>query len=413
MINYERYQLKNGLTILIHNDTATPMAAVNVLYKVGSRDENPQKTGLAHLLEHLMFSGSLNAPNFDHIIQSAGGENNAFTNNDITNYYDIVPANNLETALFLEADRMNNLILKEDKFEVQKKVVIEEFKETCLEKPYGMIWHNLSQMAFKQNHYQWPTIGFNIKQIEDITLQDVKDFYKNFYSPNNAILSIAGNLDIEKTKALVQQYFDNIPSSPVQRTNNPIEPAQNRMRSRTQTGKVPLHSIHLAFHMPDRLSKEYMALDLLSDILASGDSARMVKSLSKESEIFSYIDVYITGTQGPGLFLVEGKLEEGTDLVAAEKAIWEVLETIKKEEVTTKELIICQNKFESALVFSEMSVLNKTINLGYFESIGKPEMINNEAELYKSITPADIKKVARKLITKKNCSRLIIKKKNK
>ncbi len=409
MIEYERYVLKNGLRVLIHEDKSTPMVAVNVLYDIGSKDENPEKTGFAHLFEHLMFGGSANIPDFDDPIQLAGGENNAFTNNDMTNFYDVLPAENLEVALWLESDRMLSLNFDEKVLETQRKVVVEEFKETCLNEPYGDVWHHISELAYKQHPYRWPTIGLEPKHVEDAKLEDVKDFFFRFYRPNNAILVVAGNVKPKKALRLVEKWFEDIPAGEAPNRQLPIEPPQQDFREKTVEGKVPVDALYLVFHTCSRTHPDFYAVDLLSDVLASGPSSRLYRRLLKERKLFSHIDCYITASNDPGLLIVEGKPTDGVSMEDAEKAIWEELELLISEPISQSELEKIVNKSESSLVFSEVSVLNKAINLAFFELVGDASIINRETSLYQQVTVEEMNRVAKEVFRRKNCSKLIYK----
>lgn len=409
MIEYERYVLKNGLRVLIHEDKSTPMVAVNVLYDIGSKDENPEKTGFAHLFEHLMFGGSANIPDFDDPIQLAGGENNAFTNNDMTNFYDVLPAENLEVALWLESDRMLSLNFDEKVLETQRKVVVEEFKETCLNEPYGDVWHHISELAYKQHPYRWPTIGLEPKHVEDAKLEDVKEFFFKFYRPNNAILVVAGNVKPKKALRLVEKWFEDIPAGESRFRQLPVEPPQQDFREKTVEGKVPVDALYLVFHTCSRTHPDFYAVDLLSDVLASGPSSRLYRRLLKEKKLFSHIDCYITASNDPGLLIVEGKPTDGVSMKDAEKAIWEELELLISEPISQSELEKIVNKSESSLVFSEVSVLNKAINLAFFELVGDASIINRETSLYQQVTVEEMHRVAQDVFRRKNCSKLIYK----
>jgi predicted Zn-dependent peptidase len=409
MISYYRTTLENGLRVLVHEDQSTPMVAVNVLYDVGARDESVERTGFAHLFEHLMFSGSLHIPNFDNPIQSAGGENNAFTNSDITNFYDVVPADNIETAFWLESDRMLGLNFSEKALETQQKVVVEEFKETCLNEPYGDVWHHLLALAYQQHPYRWPTIGLVPEHVEQATLAEVKAFFYKYYRPNNAILAVAGNCTAPQVEELAKKWFGEIPRSAVPTRNLTPEPPQTEHRRKTVTADVPLDAIFMAFHAPKRISPEHYAVDLLSDILCNGQSSRLFRQLVKNEGLFTEIDCYITGTADSGLFIVEGKPADGVSLETAEAAIWNVLENIKNIPVPEIELQKIKNKAESTLVFSELSALNKAMNLAYFEAVGDIDLINREEELYQTITVEDIQTQAQAIFRKENCSVLIYK----
>ncbi len=404
LIKYERFQLDNGLKVIVHEDDSTPMAAINLLYNVGARDESPDKTGFAHLFEHLMFSGSANVPDFDDPIQMAGGENNAFTNNDITNFYDVVPAENMELVFWLESDRMLSLNINEQSLDVQRKVVVEEFKESCLNQPYGDAWHHISELAYEVHPYRWPTIGKVPKHIEEATLEDVKEFYQKHYIPNNAILAVAGKVTVEEVKVLVEKWFGDIPKGATPNRTIPKEPIQKEFHKRIQDAKVPTNAMYLAFHGPGRDEDSYYTFDLLSDVLSNGSSSRLFRRLLKERRIFTEIDAYITGSIDPGLLIIEGKPSEGVSLEYAEAAIWEELELLKSELVGEHELQKVKNKVESTLIFSEASVLNKAINLAFFEAMDRPELINEEALHYQKVTADGLQKMAREILTRENCS---------
>lgn len=404
MIKYERFQLDNGLKVIVHEDDSTPMVAINLLYKVGARDESPDKTGFAHLFEHLMFSGSSNVPDFDDPIQMAGGENNAFTNNDITNFYDVVPAENMEVVFWLESDRMLSLNINEQSLDVQRKVVAEEFKESCLNQPYGDAWHHISELAYKVHPYRWPTIGKIIKHIEEATLEDVKSFYEKHYRPNNAVLAVAGKVTLEEVKALAEKWFGDIPKGNVHDRTIPKEPIQKEFHQRIQNAKVPSNAMYLAFHGPGRQEDSYYTFDLLSDVLCNGNSSRLFRRLLKERRLFTEIDAYITGSIDPGLLIIEGKPSEGISLEEAEAAIWEELDLIKAELVDELELQKVKNKVESTLIFSEASVLNKAINLAFFEAMDRPELVNEEVLQYQKVTREGLQQLAREVLTRENCS---------
>lgn len=385
------------------------MVVVNVLYNVGARDESPDKTGFAHLFEHLMFGGSKHISNFDDVIQLAGGDNNAFTNNDITNFYDILPAENIETAFWLESDRMLSLNFDEKVLEVQRKVVVEEFKESCLNQPYGDVWHHLADMAYKVHPYQWPTIGKVPKHVEDATLDDVKSFFYKFYRPNNAVLTVVGNVSSAQVKALTQKWFSDIPAGTIPPRSFPTEPPQEKLEQRINEANVPVDALYLAFHTSARAEDDYYATDLMSDILSHGPSSRLYRKLLKEQQLVSHIDCYVTGNIDPGLLIIEGKPSEGVSLEQLEDAIWKELELLKAEAVSERELEKVKNKIESTLEFSETNILNKAINLAFFEVLGDANKINEEVQLYRQTTVEDIQRIANKLFTKENCSELYYK----
>ena len=406
MIAFSRFELANGLRVIVHEDESTPMVALNVLYNVGSRDESPDKTGFAHLFEHLMFGGSVNAPDFDGPIQRAGGENNAFTNNDITNFYDLLPAQNIETAFWLESDRMLGLNFDEKVLEVQRKVVVEEFKETCLNQPYGDAWHHITDLAYKVHPYQWPTIGKRPKHVEDASMEDVRSFYYNYYRPNNAILVVCGNISLDKARRLTEKWFADIPAGTIPPRNLPAEPPQQKLQQRINRAKVPNDALYLAFHSPSRTHPDFYATDLLSDILCNGSSSRLYRRLLKEQQLFSQIDCYITGSIDPGLLIIEGHPAKGVSQEAAEQAIWKELEELKAELLPPRELLKIKNRIESTLAFSELNVLNKAINIAFFELLGDADIINQEVSYYRAVTAEDVMRIANKILTPENCSEL-------
>ena len=414
MIEFSRFTLDNGLTLLVHEDKSTPMVAVNVLYNVGSRDESPDRTGFAHLFEHLMFGGSSNVPDFDEPIQMAGGENNAFTNNDITNFYDVLPAENLETAFWLESDRMLSLNFSQKVLDVQRKVVVEEFKETCLNEPYGDAWHHLSDMAFKVHPYRWPTLGKVPKHIEEATMEDVKDFYVKYYRPNNAILSVCGPVTPDRIRDLTQKWFGDIEAGKIPTRRLPQEPPQKRLERRiSESPNIPTDALYLAFHIPGRLHPDYYTADLLSDVLCNGPSSRLFRQLLKNEKLFASIDCYITGSIDPGLLIIEGRPLEGISLEKAESAIWRVIEELQLKGVSERELQKVKNKVETNLAFSELNVLNKAINLAFFELLGNADLINEEILRYQAIKSADIQRLAIDTLTPDNCSQLYYRYKSK
>ncbi|MCB9282887.1 MAG: insulinase family protein [Lewinellaceae bacterium] len=412
MINYTRFILPNGLRVLVHEDDSTPMVAVNVLYNVGARDELPEKTGFAHLFEHLMFGGSAHVPDFDDPIQTAGGENNAFTNNDITNFYDILPAENIETALWLESDRMLSLNFDPNVLDVQRKVVVEEFKETCINQPYGDVWHHLADMAYQVHPYRWPTIGKVPKHVEDATMDDVRSFYSRFYNPNNAILVLTGNIKPARARKLVNKWFGDIPPGEIPERTFPVEPPQKRLQQRILHANVPVDALYLAFHCAGRMEPDYYTTDLLSDILSNGPSSRLFRRLLKEQRLVTSIDCYITGSIDPGLFIIEARPTNGYSLQQIEAAIWKELEEIKAQVISDREMEKVKNKMESTLVFSESNILNQALNLALFELLGDPDQINREVELYQSVTAEDIQRVSKTLFSPDNCSALYYKANN-
>ena len=406
MITYDRFVLDNGLRVLVHKDNATPLACVNILYDVGSRDEDPDQTGFAHLFEHLMFGGSANIPNYDEPLQRVGGENNAFTSNDITNYYLTLPSDNLETAFWLESDRMLSLAFSEKSLDVQRHVVIEEFKQRYLNQPYGDVWLLLRPLAYKVHPYQWATIGKEIAHIENAKIEDVKAFFSKFYCPNNAIMVVAGDVELDEVKKLSEKWFADIPANYHFKRNIAPEPPQTEPRTLTVQRDVPFDALYKVYHMCSRYDKEYYTVDIISDILSRGNSSRLYVELVKKRRLFGDLNAYLTGDLDNGLFVISGKLSEGVDIKEAEAAIEEELEKLKTVLVSEHELTKVKNKIESTLVFSETEVLNKAMNLAVSELLGDAGLINREAEFYRAVTSAAIREESQKLFDKNNCSTL-------
>ncbi|MEQ1745321.1 MAG: pitrilysin family protein [Saprospiraceae bacterium] len=407
MVDFSRKILPNGLRVLVHEDRNTPLVAVNVTYHVGSRDESPDKTGFAHLFEHLMFAGSRNAPDFDEPLQRAGGENNAYTTNDYTTFYEILPAENLETALFLESDRMLALNVGKRALNVQRRVVVEEFKETCLNEPYGDAWHHLSELMFRVHPYRWPVIGLVPEHVENANLDDVRDFFHRWYTPNNAVLTIAGNITAEQAFPLAEKWFGSIPPGPDPLRNLPEEPPQTELQQRTVHADVPMPAVYLAFRTPPRLHPDFYPMDLLTDVLAQGQSSRLYRRLVKEQRLFSSIDAYVTANIDPGLLIVEGKPAEGVSPETALAAIWAELDALKAVPVEARELEKILHRFESTIVFSETSVMNKAQNLGFYEILQSAELMNDETATYRAVSSADLQRVAGEMFQEKNAGVLI------
>lgn len=404
MITFDKFQLENGLRVIVHKDTSTLVAALNILYDVGARDEDPEKTGFAHLFEHLMFGGSVNIPNYDSPLQMAGGENNAFTSNDITNYYITLPVNNLETAFWLESDRMLSLAFSEKSLDVQRNVVIEEYKQRYLNQPYGDVWLLLRPLAYKVHPYYWNTIGKNIMHIEEATMDDVKAFFKKFYCPNNAILVVSGNVETHEVKRLCEKWFSPIPKGNKPERNLPAEPIQTEKRFLEMERKVPVDAIYKVYHMCSRADDNFYATDIISEILSRGNSSRLYQNLVKEKKIFTEIDAYVSGDLDAGLFTFSGKPANGISLKDAEIAIDSEIENLKMEMVSERELQKVKNKIESTLLFSEISVLNKAMNLAMFELLGDASLVNKEVEKYLAVTPQKVQELAKEIFNEKNSS---------
>lgn len=412
MINYNKFTLKNGLKVIVHTDKSTPIVAMNILYNVGARDESPNQTGFAHLFEHLMFGGSKNIPTYDTPLEKAGGENNAFTSNDITNYYLTIPKENLETAFWLESDRMTDLAFTPKSLEVQRQVVIEEFKQNYLNQPYGDLWMLLKPLAYKKHPYLWNTIGKDISHIESATIEDVKSFYQRFYNPNNAIMVLAGNIELEEAEELSKKWFEGIPAGQAIERNLPKEPAQKEARRLQVERDVPADMLLIAFHMCDRLNPDYQATDLISDILSGGASSRFTRRLVKEKALFSELDAIITGDIDPGLFVISGKPNPGVSMEEAENAIWEEIETLKKDKIEALELEKVKNKVESTLIYEKVNVLNKAMGLAQHELLGNANDINTEVNQYWAVSADQIQRIAKEIFTTKNSNTLYYLKKD-
>lgn len=410
MITVNRHILENGLRIVHSEDTTTQMVALNLLYDVGARDEHPEHTGFAHLFEHLMFGGSINIPDYDTPVQNAGGENNAWTNNDITNYYITLPCNNAEIGFWLESDRMLSLNFNEKSLEIQKNVVTEEFKQRNLNQPYGDVSHILRKMAYKTHPYRWPTIGKEISHIMNATLEEVKDFFYSFYAPNNAILAVSGNITFEETKRLAAKWFGDIPARDIKPRELPQEESQTEEHRVTVFRDVPVDTLYMAFHICGRRDSSYHTFDIMSDILCNGRSSRLIQRLVIEKKIFNSIDAYISGSIDSGLFHITGKPCDGVSLEEAEKAVWEELEDLKKHPVEELELEKVKNRYESEQIFSNINYLNVATNLAFFELIGKAEDINDEVRKYRSVSSEQITEMARKCFINTNSNILYYKK---
>lgn len=402
MIQFSRFVLPNGLRVLVHEDNSTPMAVVNVLYDVGARDEDPNRTGFAHLFEHLMFGGSINIPEYDDELQKAGGENNAYTTNDLTNYYCQLPSANIETAFWLESDRMLSLAFSKKSLDVQRKVVCEEFKEHYINRPYGDIWFKMREMAYEQHPYRWMTIGKELKHVEEASLDDVKQFFRKHYNPSNAILVVAGNVVTEQVYELAIKWFGDIPAGEKYNRNLPQESIQQEARRLDITADVPVDAFLKTWHMPSRLDPDYYVADLITDILGSGASSRLYQSLVKEKQLFTNIDCYHFGSTDAGLICVDGKLVKGIRLEDAELAVQAQLDLLIREGVSVLELEKVKNKTESTMAFEDMSVMNRAASLAYYELLGDANLMNTELERYNAVTADQLVELSRKLFEEKN-----------
>jgi zinc protease len=406
MINYKKFELSNGLRVIVHTDNTSPMVAVNILYDVGAKDEDEQRTGFAHLFEHLMFGGSINIEEYDEPLQSAGGENNAYTTNDLTNYYIQLPKKNLETALWLESDRMLSLAFSEKSLDVQRKVVCEEFKEHYLNKPYGDVWHHLRTLTYKVHPYKWMTIGKELSHIETAQLQDVKDFFNKHYNPSNAILCLAGDIEETEAQQLCEKWFGSIPAGNKYTRSLPTEPKQAEARTLTVNAKVPVSALYKAYHIPGRMELGYHECDLITDILSGGKSSRLYQALVKEQQLCSSIGCYHLGTVEPGLIIIDAKIADGIDIKTANEAIDNVLQHFLKEGVADIELHKVKNKTESIIAFEDLSLTSRANNLAFYELLGDTELINTELDKYNAVTLDSLMQQAHKIFTSENSNTL-------
>jgi zinc protease len=404
MIPFEEFQLDNGLRVIVHEDPTVQIAVLNILYDVGSRDEQPDKTGFAHLFEHLMFGGSVNISNYDEPLQRVGGENNAFTNTDITNYYLTVPAANIETGFWLESDRMLSLSFDPNVLEVQRKVVIEEFKQRYLNQPYGDVWLKLRPLAYTTHPYQWATIGKEISHIENATMHDVKDFFFTHYVPDNAVLVVAGNVTKEQVKKLSEKWFGPIASGKKPKRLLPEEPKQGQKRKAEVKANVPADALYMSWHMPGRFHDDYYAIDLLSDILSRGKSSRLYNQLVKEKELFTSISSFVMSTIDPGMFVVSGRVREGIRLSDAEREVNVIIQEVIAKGVTEEELLKVKNQATSTLAFGELEVMNRAMNLAFAKLSGDANLVNTEPAKIESVTLADIQRVAGTVLAESNSS---------
>ena len=403
MINYKRFLLDNGLRVLVHEDKSTPLIAMNLLYDVGSRDEDPSRTGLAHLFEHLMFGGSISIPNFDTPLQLVGGENNAFTNNDITNYYLTIPSENIETGFWLESDRMQELDFSQKNLDTQKNVVTEEFNQRYLNQPYGDAMLKLRPLAYKVHPYRWPTIGMDMAHIKNTDIEQIRSFFYTHYAPNNAILALTGNIGYDKAFKLTQKWFGPIKSRPIQPRNLPSEPPQTGERTLVIESDVPSDALYKVWHIGPRNSTDFYTLDLVTDLLSGGESGRLYTELVRGKKLFSEINAYQTADLDPGLIIIHGKLMKGIDMQLADKAIVEVINRLRGN-IMNDEMEKVKNKFESSTVFSNTSILNKAANLSFYELLGNPGIINNEVNEYRSVNNKMVTEAVEKYFISSNCS---------
>ncbi|HEY5463417.1 MAG TPA: pitrilysin family protein [Hanamia sp.] len=406
MVHFEKFVLDNGLRVIVHEDKTTPMAVLDVMYDVGARDEDPRHTGFAHLFEHLMFGGSIHIESYDEPLQMAGGENNAYTTNDLTNYFCQLPAENIETAFWLESDRMYSLAFNENSLEVQRKVVSEEFKEHYINKPYGDVWHKLRALAYKEHPYKWMTIGQELSHIENAKLQEVKDFFFEHYTPCNAILTVAGNVTVTQVKELAQKWFGDIPAGKKYVRKIKQEPVQKEPRIMEVAESVPLDALYKCWHISARLDKRYYTIEVISELLGGGTSSRLFQSLVKEQQLFSSIECSTSGSIDPGLLCIDGKLLKGVGLEKAENAVIAELEKLKTQLISEDELQKIKNKTESMLAFEDISLMNRANSLANYELLGDANLMNTELQSYQAVTSEEILEECRLIFTDNNCCTL-------
>ena len=409
MIQFEEFLLDNGLKVVVHQDDSAQTAVLNLIYNVGSRDEDEEVTGFAHLFEHLMFGGSKNIKDFDVELQRVGGENNAFTSPDITNYYITVPKSNLETAFWLESDRMLGLSFEDNVLEVQRKVVIEEFKQRYLNQPYGDVWLLLRPVAYQDHSYKWATIGKEIKHIEDATMEQVKAFFHKHYKPNNAVLIVGGNVQMNEVKALAKKYFGPIAKGEVKNKNIPKEKKQTERRFIEVEREVPQDGLYMAFHMPAKTDKSYYSADLLSDVLGRGDSSRLYKKLVDDEEIFSELGAYVMGSFDPGLLVISGKVNDGFSLKEAEEKVWEVINQLKKGGLDENELQKFKNQVSSSHGFGQIDLLERCIGLAYGAIMNHTNLVNEENDFFEKVTEEEVMLKSQEILTESNASVLYYK----
>ena len=407
MIPYTKKILPNGLTVVVNRDRASKLAAVNILYKVGARNEDPRRTGFAHLFEHLMFRGTREIPNFDLPVQMASGDNNAFTNNDYTDFYITLPKDNLETALWLESDRMEGLDITPAKLEAEKKVVIEEFRQRYLNQPYGDQTMLLRGLAYKVHPYRWAAIGLTTDHIAEATLEDVEAFYRTHYRPSNAVLSISADIEEERMLELAEKWFAPLADRPADAAPIPQEPAQAEARREEVERDVPAPTVTVAYHMGGRTDAGFYTADLVSDLLAGGDSGRLYTHLVKERRLLSSVNAYVTGDVDPGLFVFTGQLLPGVTPGEAEAAFREEIETLQTASAAAREIEKVKNKFEANTLFGELNVMNKAMNLGFYEMLGDLALINREVGLYRAVGDDDIRSFSSRTFRPENSSTLI------
>lgn len=398
MIDFYRAKLENGLTLIHHEDKTTPFVLTNILYKVGAKHESPSRTGFAHLFEHLMFGGTKLFEDFDIPLQEAGASNNAFTNNDVTNYYEWLPAHNAELAFCMEADRMVNLKINKKSLDVQKSVVIEEFKEQYINKPYGDVWHIIREMVYEKHPYRWPTIGLIPDHIKEAKLEDVKEFYENFYTPSNAILVVAGNINRETCLEYTEKWFSPVTKKMHFVPEIPTEPEQNKQKRKTVHRDVKQNRLYVVFKMPGKDDPLFTVADLLSDILSLGESSILYKKFVIENKVAFDTDAFISGSVDTGLFVFTIRFKDNVNPEDSESVLFEIIKNVM-DYITPKALEKVKNKNLTSIYFSENELMNRGIGLAMGEALGDAGKINEEEAKYLGVTMDDLRSFAQKYLT--------------
>ncbi len=409
MLSIRKTVLDNGLRVIVHEDHTTPLAACNIVYNVGSRDEHPDHTGFAHLMEHFMFTGSKNVPDFDKVLQKVGAINNAYTSQDLTHYYEVLPANNLETALWLESDRMLELAFRQQSLDIQKQVVIEEFKENFLNRPYGDLMMLFNQMAYERHPYQWLPIGKKPEHIAEVDMEMIKDFYYRFYRPNNAVLVVAGNVHLDEVAALAEKWFGDIPPGDVPEKNYPKELPQKNLRIKAVERNVPSDVLMKGWLMCNRMHPDYYACDLLSDMFGTGQSSYLYQKLVNEQKLFTDISASVMGTTDEGLFLISGRPVEGVSIEDADAALCSYLYGFKPDNNFSHDLEKVQNRAESVLLNNEIKIDDRATNLAVGETISNVEYFLDERQHYFDVTEEQMLRLISEMLTEKRSNTLYYK----
>lgn len=409
MLSIRKTILDNGLRVIVHEDHTTPLAACNIVYNVGSRDEHPDHTGFAHLMEHFMFTGSKNVPDFDKVLQKVGAINNAYTSQDLTHYYEVLPANNLETTLWLESDRMLELAFRQQSLDIQKQVVIEEFKENFLNRPYGDLMMLFNQMAYERHPYQWLPIGKKPEHIAEVDMDMIKDFYYRFYRPNNAVLVVAGNVHFDEVAALAEKWFGDIPPGDVPEKNYPKELPQKNLRIKTVERNVPSDVLMKGWLMCNRMHPDYYACDLLSDMFGTGQSSYLYQKLVNEQKLFTDISASVMGTTDEGLFLISGRPVEGVSIEDADAALCSYLYGFKPDNNFSHDLEKVQNRAESVLLNNEIKIDDRATNLAVGETISNVEYFLDERQHYFDVTEEQMLRLISEMLTEKRSNTLYYK----